>query len=111
MSYDSKLIKKLGLTKKTLNAVQSAGKTDDRILDMMSDPRYLRQSSSLINEALQKGYDVLQLADGDIVTTGTKTVVYQYSWDAEKGKLVKVKTESSKRIRRALVEEPEEEDA
>jgi hypothetical protein len=64
---------------------------------MMLDPRYLRQSSSLIQEALQKGFDVLQLANGDIVTTGTKTVVYQYTWDEEKGKLIKAKSTKSRR--------------
>ncbi len=81
------------------------------VSDMMTDPRYLRQSSSLINEALQKGFDVLQLANGDIVTTGTKTVVYQYTWDAEKGKLVRAKSESSlKKSRRPSSMEDEDED-
>jgi hypothetical protein len=60
--------------------------------NVMLDARYLRQSSSLIQDALQKGFDVLQLANGDIVTTGTKTVVYQYSWDNDKGKLTKLKS-------------------
>ena len=41
------------------------------VANMMLDPRYLRQSSSLIQESLQKGFDVLQLANGDIVTTGS----------------------------------------
>ena len=61
----------------------------------MMDPRYLRQSSALINESLQKGFDVLQLSDGSVVTTGTKTVVHHYRWDEEKGKLVKTKSETS----------------
>ena len=65
----------------------------------MLDPRYLRQSSSLIQDALQKGFDVLQLANGDIVTTGTKTVVYQYTWDDEKGKLIKTKPETGRKAR------------
>jgi hypothetical protein len=80
---------------------------------MMNDPAYLRQSSALINEALQKGFDVLQLASGDIVTTGTKTVVYQYTWDSEKCKLVKTKTADSslkKAKRSQLTEEDEEEE-
>ncbi len=58
--------------------------------EMMTDANYLRQSSSLINDALQKGFDVLQLEDGDIVTTATKTVIYQYHWDKEASRLVKV---------------------
>ncbi len=77
------------------------------LAELMSDPDYLRQSSALINEALQKGFDVLQLANGDIVTTGTKTIVYQYSWDAEKGKLAKVK-QQDKRARKTKEEKIEE---
>jgi hypothetical protein len=64
----------------------------DSSANAMNDPSYLRQSSALINEALKKGFDVLQLANGDIVTTGTKTIVNQYVWDVEKAKLVKAKT-------------------
>jgi len=80
---------------------------DSEITNMMLDPRYLRQSSSLIQEALQKGFDVLQLSNGDIVTTGTKTVVYQYSWDEEKGKLVKTKPDSGRKSRRNAEEDEE----
>lgn len=70
------------------------------LADLMSDPAYLRHSSALINEALQKGFDVLQLANGDIVTTGTKTIVNTYSWDASKAKLAKQKA-PAKGARRA----------
>jgi hypothetical protein len=79
--------------------------------DVMRNPDYLRQSSSLINDALQKGFDVLQLANGDIVTTGTKIVVTQYSWDEEKGKLVKAKSGSSARRGRPRKSEAESSDA
>lgn len=68
---------------------------DNAITTMMMDPDYLRQSSSLIQEALQKGFDVLQLANGDIVCTGTKTIVHRYSWDENKTKLGLVKPEKS----------------
>jgi len=81
---------------------------DPEITNMMLDARYLRQSSSLIQEALQKGFDVLQLANGNIVTTGTKTVVYQYSWDQEKGKLIKSKPDNGRK-RRSSAEEDEDE--
>ncbi|MFW0777612.1 MAG: DUF2671 domain-containing protein [Rickettsiales bacterium] len=101
-------MKKINLpSKKILAAGKKASESDPEITNMMLDPRYLRQSSSLIQEALQKGFDVLQLANGDIVTTGTKTVVYQYSWDESKGKLTKSKPDSSRR-RRAASEEEEE---
>jgi hypothetical protein len=88
-------MKKINLTSRRLNAAithtQRAERGDDT--NTMLDPRYLRQSSSLIQDALQKGFDVLQLANGDIVMTGTKTVVYQYAWDEDAGKLVKAKSE------------------
>jgi hypothetical protein len=85
-------INKFGIT-----GIKKPTDGDPEITNMMLDPRYLRQSSSLIQEALQKGFDVLQLANGDIVTTGTKTVVYQYTWDEEKGKLIKAKSTKSRR--------------
>jgi hypothetical protein len=104
-------MKKSELTKRI--ASQTPKKTvegEPEITNMMLDPRYLRQSSSLIQDALQKGFDVLQLANGDIVTTGTKTVVYQYAWDEEKGKLVKTKPEAGRKARRVPVAEGEEEE-
>ncbi len=87
---------------------------DAPVVNMMKEPAYLRQSSSLINDALQKGFDVLQLANGDIVTTGTKTVVYQYTWDAQKNKLTKTKPADGgmKKMKLSpLVEAEEDEDA
>ncbi len=87
---------KINLTSRRLSAVIASRPASDRDSDVtntMMDARYLRQSSSLIQDALQKGFDVLQLANGDIVMTGTKTVVYQYVWEEEKGKLVKAKPE------------------
>ncbi len=94
MTYNNNIINKLNLSNKKLAA--SGNVTEDAMMDTMSDARYLRQSSALINDALQKGFDVLQLADGDIVMTGVKTVVYQYAWDDAKGKLVRTKASSSK---------------
>lgn len=74
------------------------------ITNMMMDARYLRQSASLIQDALQKGFDVLQLASGDIVMTGTKTIVYQYTWDEERGKLSRIKPDSAKKSKRSADE-------
>jgi hypothetical protein len=111
MTYENRLLKKFNLSGKA--GAKKKAEVDSPVVNMMSDPAYLRQSSALINEALQKGFDVLQLASGDIVTTGTKTVVYQYTWDNEKGKLVKTKTADSglkKSKRSPLVEEDEEEE-
>jgi hypothetical protein len=69
----------------------SAATEDDKAAEMMGDARYIRHSSAIIHEALQKGFDVLQLANGDIVTTGTKIVSYRYRWDETKGRLIRVK--------------------
>lgn len=92
MAYNNKLLSKFNLTGK-LPAHAEA----DADMNVMTDATYLRQSSALINDALQKGFDVLQLADGDIVMTGVKTVVYQYTWDEDKKKLVRTKAKTAKK--------------
>jgi len=58
--------------------------------DIIMDPDYLDESSKIISDALHKGFDILQLDNGDIVTTGTKVIVTQYRWDDEKKKMVKL---------------------
>lgn len=96
-------VKKINLaTKNPLAGLPLPSNTndDDNDLALMADARYLRQSASLISEALQKGFDVLQLANGDIITTGTKTVVYTYTWDDEKAKLVRTKA-AAKRTKKS----------
>lgn len=95
----AKQTKKINLSgKRNLNIrVKEFENENTAITNMMMDPRYLRQSSSLIQDALQKGFDVLQLANGDIVCTGTKTIVHRYSWDEDKGKLAKIKTDKKSR--------------
>lgn len=110
MAYQNSLMKKLNLSKSALKkgGKDGAGAKDDsapNIADIMLDPRYLRQSSALISDALQKGFDVLQLSDGNIIMTGTKTIVHRYEWELDKGKLMKTKTTESgpvmKRTRKA----------
>lgn len=98
MAYDNRLLKKFNLSGKPLKEDKEGGaQGDDADMSLMSDPAYLRQSSALINDALQKGFDVLQLANGDIVTTGTKIVVSTYTWDEKKSKLTKAKSGSARR--------------
>ena len=106
-------MKKINLSSKrfTPPAAKRPIEGEPEITNMMLDPRYLRQSSSLIQDALQKGFDVLQLANGDIVTTGTKTVVYQYAWDGNKGKLVKTKPKTERKSRAPVAEGEEETDS
>lgn len=107
----AKRITKPGSNIKSSVELARENEGSQEILEMMADAGYLRQSSALINDALQKGFDVLQLADGDIVLTGTKTVVYRYTWDQEKTKLIRTKSETSgaKNPRRSLTEEDEDE--
>lgn len=69
--------------------------------DVMSDIRYVCKSCSLITESLQKGCDVMQLPNGDIIITEVKTFTFQYTWDDKKGKLVR--TQSSGRLRKPRV--------
>lgn len=89
MGYNNTLLRKLNVVSRQ---DQGGSPDDGNDIEIMKDARYLRQSASLINDALQKGFDVLQLENGDVIMTGTKTVVYQYRWDTEKGKLRKVKS-------------------
>lgn len=63
--------------------------SDSDSSDIMSDPEYVRASSKFISDSLRKGHDVLQLDNGDIVTTVTKTVTTQFAWDNKKKKMVR----------------------
>ena len=65
--------------------------------DPMSDPDYIRKSSKLINDALQKGMDVLQMDNGEIVTTGLKVVVSKYRWDPVTNQMVKVSSRAGRK--------------
>lgn len=89
MAYKNTLFASLNVTK---NARDTAGEDDNALADLMANPEYLRHSSSIINDALKDGFDVLQLPNGDIVTTGTRIVTNTYTWDAGKSKLTKSRT-------------------
>lgn len=69
------------------NLPKEKGSRDES--DMMANPDYIRKSSDLIKDALQKGFDVLQLDNGDIVTTGTKVIVTTWRFDSKAKKMVK----------------------
>lgn len=105
MSGKNRLLDKLNMPKRSESAEEAQ---DTNITEMMMDARYLRQSSSLVNQALQKGFDVLQMENGEIVMTGTKTVIYRYNWDAEKGKLVKKVVEDKEEENRLTLPEVED---
>lgn len=63
---------------------------------------YVNKSCSLITEALADGNDVVQYYNGDIDITSSKPVVYQYSWDAAKEKLVRVQSGNNSRVRKLM---------
>jgi len=89
MTYKTKFFHPLRVTRDAQAA--AAGEGDSGLADLMANPEYLRHSSAIINEALKEGFDVLQLPNGDIVTTGTKIITNTYAWNAATGKLVKAR--------------------
>ena len=93
MNYKTKLFSSLNVTKDARSVVTEE---DNMLADLMANPEYLRHSSSVINDALKEGFDVLQLPNGDIVTTGTKIITNTYVWDAAKGKLTKGRSAGEK---------------
>ena len=97
MAYKNTLFASLNVTK---NAQQTAEDDGNALSDLMANPEYLRHSSSIINEALKDGFDVLQLPNGDIVTTGTKIITNTYAWDASKSKLMKARASSGEKPRK-----------
>lgn len=98
MAYKNALLNSLNVTK---NARSSGGDEESALSELMANPEYLRHSSSIINDALKDGFDVLQLPNGDIVTTGTKIITHTYSWHPTKAKLVKARTTGDKPARRS----------
>lgn len=86
---NSQLFHSINVTK---NAKAVAAEDENALTDLMANPDYLRHSSSVINAALKEGFDVIQMPNGDIVATGTKTIVNTYAWDAAKARLVKART-------------------
>lgn len=88
MAYKNKLFHSVNVTREAKNV--AASEAND-LADLMANPEYLRYSSAIINEALKEGFDVLQLPNGDIVTTGTKIITNTYVWDQTKGTMGKAK--------------------
>lgn len=66
-------------------------------------PAYMDATSKVIREALKKGMDILQLENGDVVTTTTKVIVTHYIWDERKSGLRKL-TEPERKKRKAAID-------
>ncbi len=58
--------------------------------DIFENLQYICESSVLIADSLQRGLDVAQLPNGDIVITEIKTVNIQYVWNNERQKMVRI---------------------
>ncbi len=75
--------------------------------NVATDINYIRKSSVLVNEALQKGSDIMQMSNGDIIITEVKTVTYKYTWNNEKHKFERASSGSKiKRKKRAPIAVP-----
>lgn len=109
MAYKNSIFSSLNVTK---DAKAAATENENLLSELMANPEYLRHSSQVINEALKEGFDVLQLPNGDIVTTGTRIVTNTYVWDAGKAKLAKARTPNekprSRKAKAAPIEDAEE---
>ncbi|RTK92141.1 MAG: DUF2671 domain-containing protein [Rickettsiales bacterium] len=73
-----------------LNSVQEI--SEDKALDndVFSEIKYICGSTSLIVESLQKGLDIAQLPNGDIIVTEIKVVNTQYTWNEAKQRMIKI---------------------
>lgn len=79
MNYNSELMKKLAELARNAAYVNPNQEADN--LKFMDDVNYIRQSSQLVKDALQNGHDIVQMPNGDIITTSLKVSINEYSWD------------------------------
>jgi len=68
----------------------NSAETPENKPDVFEDLKYICNSTSLIVDSLQRGCDVAQLPDGDIIVTETKVINSHYSWDKAKQKMTKI---------------------
>lgn len=71
--------------------------------DYITSRKYIDTTTALISDALRKGLDVLQLENGDVVTTGTKIIITHYVWDGKKQSLKKL-SEGERKKRKAEID-------
>ena len=72
----------LELTKEEADVYESEGKEQELVLD----ENYLHQSFCFMKDALEKGCDVAQLGNGDLMITETKVITHHYRWDEERNR-------------------------
>lgn len=57
--------------------------------DVLTKAKYICKITSIVTESLQKGCDVAQLPNGDIIVSEVKTVNTHYTWDKNKQRMVR----------------------
>lgn len=67
-------------------SLENSTNNNDVVSNLANDTNYIRKSSVIVSEALQKGSDIMQLASGDLLITEVKTVTYKYNWNSTKGR-------------------------
>lgn len=72
-----------------VNAVVTK-EAENEVSTILTDLKYICKSTPLITESLQKGLDVAQMPNGDIIVTEIKTVNTQYAWDRKKEKMIRL---------------------
>lgn len=77
-----------------LNLIKNLPQIANDDANLAADIHYIRKSSVLVSDALQKGSDIMQLPNGDIIVTEVKTITYRYRWNKEKSKFERVATGS-----------------
>lgn len=76
-------------TKKLKNLIYSQSK-DLEENNVLEEARYICKSGALITESLERGSDIMQMPNGDIIVSEMKAVTFYYAWDKVKGKLVRL---------------------
>ena len=75
-------------TKKLKNFIYSQPR-DLQESNVLEDAIYIFKSSALITESLERGSDVMQMPNGDIIIGEMKLITFYYTWDKAKRKLVR----------------------
>ncbi len=77
----------MSVAKKDTPEIESQNSNESEILN---DVKYICRSNQLIIDSLQRGMDVAQLPNGDVLVTEVKTIHTQYGWNEEKQRMVKI---------------------
>ena len=68
----------------------SNNKVVDDGMEIFENLNYICESTSLITDALQKGLDVAQMPNGDVIITEVKTINTQYVWNTDRKRMMRI---------------------